>query len=303
MTTASSSSHFSYSAFVAGDTPIRIVPLFTLKDPLEFMTIQDGALGPFTAGMDMDCPMWLALLLQQRHLCRILLPPWLTVSNLQRVLQQEKTQGTFCPQIPSISHDDGDDLDEPSYSNNNNNDGPRWGLPLRYLEIAQALVLNNKITAATMGSNDVTGVGGDNSDRNLEAMRILIQDICQVRLDKIRTNLHTISQQSASSFRAMPITTTSSTWNDEESTNVMPLVNVTGIAAVEMAYYQSMIQQLFHDHDTLCQTTQHKNNTSHGANPTTSEKENGSSTSKANSGEDDAPVSGSHLRSRLRRMR
>jgi GINS complex subunit 2 len=278
---------------LAGDTPIRIVPLFTLKDPLDFLSIQEGALDPFTAGIDMDCPMWLALCLQQRHLCRILLPSWLTVSNLQQVLQQEKTQGTFCHQIQSVAYEEDEAFD------NTTNDGNHRGLPFRYLEIAQALLLNNKITAATMSSNDAMGGGGgDNSDRNLEAMRILLQDICQVRLDKIRTNLHTISQQSASTFKAV---STSSSWNEDEASNAMPLVNVKGIAAVEVAYYQPVIQQLFHDHDVLCQTT---TTTSSAAGNETTEKENGLS-GKTTSGEEQDNQGGgsSSLRSRLRRMR
>ncbi len=36
------------------------------------------------------------------------------------------------------------------------------GLPLRYLEMVQALLLNNKITAATMSSNDAIGSNVEN---------------------------------------------------------------------------------------------------------------------------------------------
>ena len=63
-----------------------------------------------------------------------------------------------------------------------------------------------------------------------EAAKILLQDIGMVRMDKIRRNLHTLSKQSLSS----------------EST--LPIVNITGIGALELASIHSFVQMAFSQH-------------------------------------------------------
>jgi GINS complex subunit 2 len=63
-----------------------------------------------------------------------------------------------------------------------------------------------------------------------EAVKILLQDIAMVRMDKIRRNLHTLSKQSLSS----------------EST--LPIVTITGIGALELASIHSFVQMSFHQH-------------------------------------------------------
>jgi GINS complex subunit 2 len=73
-------------------------------------------------------------------------------------------------------------------------------------------------------------------------IQILIQDIATVRMDKIRRNLYTLSKQSLS----------------QETT--LPIVNVTGIGALELAAIYSFVQTSFGQHLKLSRPTSNNNN-------------------------------------------
>ena len=185
-TTASSKwkdkKHHACSEFLAGDELVTIVPSFSYPKPLEL--ISRPSVGPFQAGLETSVPLWLALLLRQKCLCRIQAPSWMDVSVLRSILHEEQTTETFSKR-----------------------------LPFRYLETSRSLLAT---------SESVT----DQPD----AVRILLQDISTVRTDKIRRNLHTLSEQAL----ATPHT--------------LPVIEVTGISSLEIATVAPFCTKAFQHH-------------------------------------------------------
>jgi len=96
-------------------------------------------------------------------------------------------------------------------------------LPHNYAEIARAF-LSCSCSSNNMINND--------SDASIVSPEVesLIEDIQIVRLDKIRRNLHTLSEDHLR--------------RNEE----LPLIDVTGIGSMEMRYIQPFITQVFKDH-------------------------------------------------------
>jgi len=82
--------------FLAEREPIRIVPNFNL-DKLYLIS---GDVGPFKAGFPLQVPLWLALHLRERLKCRILIPDWLDLANLERIKEDEGKTDVFT-QMPS----------------------------------------------------------------------------------------------------------------------------------------------------------------------------------------------------------
>lgn len=140
------------------------------------------SVGPFTAGLQVQVPMWLATLLKQKTLCRIQSPSWMEVESLKKILQFEQEQDSFSTD-----------------------------LPFRYQEISRTLLAL-----------------GDLDDD--DAIRILLQDISAVRMDKIRRNLHTLSEQSLGNAEALPI------------------IDVTGIGSLELAAIEPFCATAFSHH-------------------------------------------------------
>eukprot|EP00545_Synedropsis_sp_CCMP1620_P007722 CAMPEP_0119004218 /NCGR_PEP_ID=MMETSP1176-20130426/1024_1 /TAXON_ID=265551 /ORGANISM="Synedropsis recta cf, Strain CCMP1620" /LENGTH=225 /DNA_ID=CAMNT_0006955903 /DNA_START=31 /DNA_END=708 /DNA_ORIENTATION=+ len=168
------------SDFLAGDEMITIVPSFSYPKPLGLISMT--SVGPFTAGLEVRVPLWLATLLKQKSLCRIQSPPWMEVEVLKKILKFEQDQDNF-------SSD----------------------LPFRYQEISRTLL----------------AVGELEDD---DAIRILLQDISTVRMDKIRRNLHTLSEQSLGTAEPLPI------------------IDVTGIGSLELAAIQPFCATAFAHH-------------------------------------------------------
>ena len=164
------------SVFLAQDETVTIVPNFTYAKPIPL--ISRTSIGPLEAGMETPVPLWLALLLRKKSLCRIPPPAWMEVPRLRAILKQEKEQESF-------SHD----------------------LPYHALEMAHLLVAD--VPASSM---------------------ILLHDIFAVRQDKIRKNLHTLAEQALS--RPEPL----------------PVVDVTGIAALEVARIAPFCETAFRHH-------------------------------------------------------
>ena len=71
--------------FLAGDEVITIVPSFSHPKPLELISV--ASVGPFTAGIQVQVPIWLGTLLKQKSLCRMQAPPWMEVDNLLNILK------------------------------------------------------------------------------------------------------------------------------------------------------------------------------------------------------------------------
>ena len=195
MTTASSTTGPSFadlkrqacSEFLAGDEAITIVPSFSHPKPLELISM--STIGPFTAGVQVQVPMWLATLLKQKSLCRMQAPPWMEVDTLRKILKFEHDKDSFSPD-----------------------------LPFRYQEISKSLL-----------------AVADLEDQ--EAIRILCEDIATVRMDKIRRNLHTLSEQSLGTLEPLPV------------------IDVTGIGSLELAAIEPFCATAFQHHLLLSSST------------------------------------------------
>jgi hypothetical protein len=107
-----------------------------------------------------------------------------------------------------------------------------------------------------------------------ESIRILLQDIATVRMDKIRRNLHTLSEQSLSSPEPLPV------------------IDVTGIGSLELAAIEPFCRVAFQHHMILSSSSKKPSNNSQSFQKSDDEDKNISST-KSNVG----------TTSRLRRFR
>jgi GINS complex protein len=87
-------------------------------------------------------------------------------------------------------------------------------LPFRYQEISKTVMAMAEM-------------------EDLESIRILLQDIATVRMDKIRRNLHTLSEQSLSSSEPLPV------------------IDVTGIGSLELAAIEPFCRTAFQHHMLL----------------------------------------------------
>lgn len=90
------------SSFLAGEELIDMVPLFTYAKPLRLLGYTDtnASIGPFTAGVTTQVPLWMALYLVQRKMARIVPPDWLDEAHLKEVLREEGESDSFSPQLP-----------------------------------------------------------------------------------------------------------------------------------------------------------------------------------------------------------
>mmetsp|Transcript_25999 Transcript_25999/g.30642 ORF Transcript_25999/g.30642 Transcript_25999/m.30642 type:complete len:245 (-) Transcript_25999:125-859(-) len=187
----------SLKAFLASDEPIIIVPSFNYKAPLAFLLTQTSV-GPFHAGVNTTVPLWLGVYLRKRNLCRLVAPIWMNEDTLKDVLAHERKEDDF-------SKD----------------------LPFRYMEIARTV-----LQSCGAGRSQVHATGGDVEEiPKAEQIRVLLEDIGTVRMDKIRRNVHALSAETMGS-RSRP----------------MPVLDVTGIGAIEMAAVKPFLEGAFEDH-------------------------------------------------------
>jgi GINS complex subunit 2 len=199
----------SLKTFLASDEPITIVPIFTYKTQLSEFLVTQRNLGPFIAGEATSVPLWLAIYLRKRNLCRLIPPQWLHVTHLKKVLSHERN-----PNEVQFSKD----------------------LPFRYMEISRIIL--QTIGAGRSGAHASSGGGGGSGGigheeiPQVEVVRVLLEDISTVRMDKIRRNIHTMSAEAMGSSMERP----------------MPIVDVTGIGAVEMAAIKPFLSRAFEDH-------------------------------------------------------
>ena len=154
--------------------------------------------------MDTTVPLWLAVMLRKRKLAKIIPPQWMDVEVLKEVLRFER------------------DPREANFSSL---------LPFRHAEIAQAI-----LSACRAGSGTGAG-GGAASDSELpdaDRIKLLLEDIATVRMDKIRKNVHTLSSQILS-----------------RPSTVQPIIDVTNIGSLEMHAVKSFVTESFRLHREL----------------------------------------------------
>jgi len=150
------------ASFLAGDEQIQIVPSFTHRKTLSLMS---RSVGPFTSGIEVTVPMWLALSFRKRGLCRIKAPEFMKIENLENILRYERENNTFCD-----------------------------ALPHRHSEIARA-ILSISGLASDADAGDLA---------QPELVRALLEDIEAVRMDKIRNNIKIMSEQSLNKPDTLP---------------------------------------------------------------------------------------------------
>ncbi|KAL7468846.1 hypothetical protein ACHAXS_009095 [Conticribra weissflogii] len=189
------------SSFLAGDEPITIIPSFNHPEPIGLIS---GQVGPFRAGMNVVVPLWLGTMLRRRKFAKIVPPPWMDVDTLREVLKFERD-----PQQASFSPE----------------------LPFRHAEIASAIFSACRTGGGTGSSGDF---GGDSEIPNIDKVKLLLEDIATVRMDKIRRNVHTLSSQT--------LTRPSKT----ES-----IINVTHIGSVEVQAIKPFVTESFRMHREL----------------------------------------------------
>ena len=206
--TISSSRLHACSSFLAGDTTLTIIPTFNYRQPLNLISRPAGV-GPFNAGVETAVPLWLAAHLRRRNLCRLVPPSWLDVDVLRSVLKHER------------------DPREASFS-------PL--LPFRHAEVASAVLSACSAGSGSGGAGgSAGGTAGDVEVPDADQIRLLLEDIATVRMDKIRRNVHTLSAQSMA----------------REDLAGLPVIDVTGIGSLEMHAVMPFITEAFREHRTL----------------------------------------------------
>ncbi|XP_064611880.1 DNA replication complex GINS protein PSF2-like [Liolophura sinensis] len=81
--------------FLAEKEMISVVPNFS-QDKIYLI---GGDIGPFSPGLPVDVPLWMAVNLKQRQKCRIRPPEWMDVEKLEEKKQQE-LEGQFFTEMP-----------------------------------------------------------------------------------------------------------------------------------------------------------------------------------------------------------
>jgi len=101
-------------------------------------------------------------------------------------------------------------------------------LPFRHAEIARAILSACRAGSGT-GSSGAGDAGSESEIRNADQIKLLLEDIAAVRMDKIRRNIH---QLSSSTLR------TRSTMNES-------IIDVTNIGSLEMHSIKSFVLESF----------------------------------------------------------
>ncbi|KAH8077997.1 hypothetical protein HD553DRAFT_252027, partial [Filobasidium floriforme] len=84
--------------FIAEEELIEIVPSFSMSRVRLISASPSGVYGPFQPPSKAVVPLWLALSLKRKKKCRIICPEWLTVENLEQLMQAEKENSeSFVP--------------------------------------------------------------------------------------------------------------------------------------------------------------------------------------------------------------
>ncbi|KAI8790869.1 DNA replication complex GINS protein PSF2 [Biomphalaria glabrata] len=82
--------------FLAERELVKVIPNFT-HDKIYLIS---GDVGPFSAGLPLPVPLWLAVNLKQRQKCRFVAPDWMDIDVLKEKKQEEADSRFFTP-MPS----------------------------------------------------------------------------------------------------------------------------------------------------------------------------------------------------------
>jgi GINS complex protein len=298
------------AAFLADDTPIEVVPAFDLDrtvplfsasvaidenggalssttkkslgdedDPMGSSTSTSSAtrvsFGPVKAGIPCALPLWLAVALNEKSLAKISKPRWMETDNLVKILQEERTSGTLVVASSSSS----------SSSSNHH-----LQLPFYYYEISQRL-------------SKLANVGW-----NRPEIRLLVEDIAHVRIDKLR---HTFQKSLAglSSDAAVALRSKQQQLGGDapalSKARLLPdtFADVTGICAMELAVLGPFFVQALNDVQKMEGNTtkqQHGNSNQEDPQPSSARDTNDRTSSSSSSSSPPPPP---RRRDRLRRFR
>ncbi|RLN86707.1 hypothetical protein BBJ28_00020907, partial [Nothophytophthora sp. Chile5] len=141
---------------------IAILPHFHVRDNGGVLNFIGGDFGPFQPGITTQVPLWLAIMLKQLNKCRIIAPTWLSVDYLTARLEREKASDVF------------------------------EELPFHYLEIASLLFKKYPAVADLVQSVVRESYAPEDLEQG-EHLRSLLEDLQNVRQDKIRNGLSKIA--------------------------------------------------------------------------------------------------------------
>ena len=82
-----------FCEFLAENEWVKIKPNFNTN----VFQLICGDIGPFEAGMPVSVPLWVAVFLKKKHSCEIILPEWLTLENLGKMIVAENDSANLTP--------------------------------------------------------------------------------------------------------------------------------------------------------------------------------------------------------------
>ncbi|XP_046965013.1 probable DNA replication complex GINS protein PSF2 [Vanessa cardui] len=77
--------------FIGENRIVSIIPNFS-HDKIFLIC---GEFGPFRAGLPMNVPLWLAVMLKQKQKCRMVPPDWMDIEVLETIKEEEKISRFF----------------------------------------------------------------------------------------------------------------------------------------------------------------------------------------------------------------
>lgn len=72
--------------FIGENRIVSVIPNFS-HDKIFLIC---GEFGPFRAGLPMNVPLWLGVMLKQKQKCRIVPPDWMDMEVLENIKEEEK---------------------------------------------------------------------------------------------------------------------------------------------------------------------------------------------------------------------
>ncbi|CAH2244232.1 probable DNA replication complex GINS protein PSF2 [Pararge aegeria] len=77
--------------FIGENRIVSIIPNFSYDK----IFLISGEFGPFRAGLPMNVPLWLAVMLKQKQKCRLVPPDWMDMDVLENIKEEEKLSRFF----------------------------------------------------------------------------------------------------------------------------------------------------------------------------------------------------------------
>ncbi|KAL3665428.1 hypothetical protein V7S43_009463 [Phytophthora oleae] len=175
----------SETEFLAEQELITIMPHFHLRGNGGMLNLISGNFGPFQPGITTHVPLWLAIMLKQLNKCRIIAPAWLSVGRWQLI--ELLKLGTFQYLVPIFMGNNMADYLTTRLEREKSSEVFEE-LPFHYLEVASLLFKN----------------APEDLDQG-EHLRSLLEDLQNLRQDKIRNGLANIASdvQSGGTARAI----------------------------------------------------------------------------------------------------